>query len=703
VTGSAFTWFDEYEDESRRTGAYAGMLLDFIEGEVDRLGGAALQKIDAADWSARREDVGRRLHRSLGLDPLPSRSPLNARLAGTLEYDGYRIEKIVLEPRSGFLAPTLLYLPTDDAGPLPAVVIAVGHWMRHGKTEEHVQALSIGLARLGFVVLAFDPIGQGERGGHFEAHGNAPLLPLGLSQAGTRVWEIMRAVDYLRGRPEVDGDRIGITGASGGGLATVFAAAADERIAAAIPVCFITSYARFLRVMRGQNFNNVGDLCNQVPGVVSHAEMAGVCGLIHPRPLLIINGLQDPQFPVAGAQEVIDHVRPLYDRVDASRLRLHVVDAGHGYDQSMREAAYGWFLRWLKDLGDGSPVPEPAMQVLPGSAAALRCAMDLAIDSTGAIEALAGQTAARRGIRAGEASIKPTSERSIREALGITSTVGSQGHLVASTHRDGLRAERHLIQPEPGIAVPAHLFEPRDGAAGFTLLLADDGKRSRSLRTHLARELEAGRGSFTIDPRGTGETAPIPPAEMTRATLDGSLDVIHTPNGEHLEFEAASDCLMLGRSLLGQQVQDLSAAIGYLISIRPEARQGIHIIAHGPLSSLRAAFAAVLDSRITAVALDGWPISYASLALASRAGLPMTAYIFDVLRSFDLADVIALLAGRSVCITHPIDGNGSPVDVATVRASYSVTIRRFAEVGGSFEVVDASEASSGLETGRQLA
>ena len=246
-----------------------GMLLDFIERQVDMLGQAALQDLEPGRWPSLQAAARRRLRRSLGLAPFPARGALNARTVGILERGPYTIERVVFEPRPGFVVPALVYAPADHAGSLPAVVYAVGHWMRHGKNEALVQTFCGGLAQLGFVVLVMDPIGQGERGARFEDHGHLALLPLGLAQEGLMAWEHMRSLDYLLSRSDVDGARIGITGASGGGLTTMFTAAIDERIRAAASVCFVTSYARFLRVMRGLDWNGVGDLCNQVPGVIA--------------------------------------------------------------------------------------------------------------------------------------------------------------------------------------------------------------------------------------------------------------------------------------------------------------------------------------------------------------------------------------------------------------------------------------------------
>lgn len=688
------TWSRDQETRSIASGKPSSMLLDFIEVEADRLGELAGRFLTPNAWPARRIEVRQQLLVSLGLDPLPPRTPLHDRVVGVTEGDGYRIERLIFEPRPGFRAPALLYRPSATQEPMPAVLYSEGHWMRLGKSHELIQSFCIGLAKLGCVVLVFDPIGQGERGASFEDHGHAELLPIGMSQEGLMVWEHMRAVDYLLTRTDVDGNRIGLTGASGGGLSTVYVAAVDDRIAAAVPVCYVTSFARFLRVMRGLNWNNMGDLCNQVPKVIAYAEMAGLCGLIWPRPLLFINGLQDPQFPVAGARDVLDRLRPLYDSIDPARVDLRVVDAGHGYDQAMREAAYGWFLRWLRHEGDGSPVTEPPHRIRPAGDSALHCFRRRPLPSGPAIKALATATATRRGLRSDGASVKPTTPTEIRRVLGMDLKTESAvvGQCVGSLVAGQLRAERHQISPEAGIIVPTLLIEPVTGGRGAILYLDDDGKMSDKLVPIFQRFCAAGTAVYALDPRGTGETLPVPPSQMTLATVHGTLETISSPPGEHLEFETATDCLMLGRSLLGQQVLDVLAAVDYLVSIRPESAAEIRLVARGPLSSLRGLFAAALDTRFRTVSLDGLLWSFSSLVYDPGTDAPFTMYVYDVLRYFDLADVAALLTAGEVDV-RPVDRLNRPVAKPQFLHAYRQAIERLAATGCRLRVIDSARIS----------
>ena len=185
-----------------------------------------------------------------------------------------------------------------------------GHW-RGAKQDPVVQARCIGLAKLGFFVLAVDAFGAGERGlgkALGEYHGEmvaATLLPVGLPLCGLQVYENMRAVDYLLTRPEVDGRRIGITGASGGGNQTMYAGAWDERFAAVVPVCSVGNYQAYLGA--------ACCMCEVVPGALRFTEEWGVLALTAPRALMVVNATRDAvQFSVAEARKSLAVAQPVF-------------------------------------------------------------------------------------------------------------------------------------------------------------------------------------------------------------------------------------------------------------------------------------------------------------------------------------------------------------------------------------------------------
>ena len=184
----------------------------------------------------------------------------------------------------------------------------------------------------------------------------ATLWPVGVPLSGLQVYENMRAVDYMLTRPEVDGNRLGVTGCSGGGNQTMYAGAWDERFAAAVPVCSVGNYQAYLGV--------ACCMCEVVPGALQFMEEWSLLALTAPRALMVVNATHDGiQFSIPEARKSLELVRPvfeLYGRTDC--LRHTTIEASHGYNQAMREAMYGWMARHLKQSGDGSPIAEPPIQ-----------------------------------------------------------------------------------------------------------------------------------------------------------------------------------------------------------------------------------------------------------------------------------------------------------------------------------------------------
>lgn len=668
---STWAWAQDQERLARASGRYKDLLIDWIEQAVDQTAARAVAPLTPADWPRARLSARLALLQSLGLDPLPARTPITpSRLVGTLDRDDYVIERLVLEPRPNFLMPVHLYLPRNVRLPAPAVLYAPGHWMIYGKTEPDIQACCIGLAKLGFIVLVFDPIGQGERGAAFEDHARRELLLLGLSQEGLMAWESIRAIDYLLTRPEVDGNRIGMTGASGGGLNTIYTCAADERIAACVPVCYVTSFGRFFRAMRGLNWNNQDDLCNQVPNVIRYADMAGLCGLIHPRPLLIINGRFDPQFPVDGAQEVVDRIRAIYDVVGRERLCLTAIEADHGYDRAMREAAYGWFRQWLQGKSDGSPIPEPSLQTEPPDSDELKCFLGTAsIRSYPAIRALA-RSYSRNMIQepdlpkdgVGWEQWKAALRQEVIDCLGGLAPGEASGRAEGrSDSQTGL--ERHLIEPEPGLVISAFVAWPANRDPNRIMVyLNDAGKLSGYGPELFSTVANSGGLVMAIDPRGIGETAPLPPARQTVATLDGKLEYRNTQEGETLEFEAATDSLMLGRPLFGQQLSDLLKGVEYARQLAPKAP--VVVVGSGPISSLLALYGGALSKRVVGVLADSLLPSYRLLIEEDERLFPITAFVFGILRVADIPQVAGAIAPWPLLVTRPIGARLQDLDLA---------------------------------------
>src|SRR5437667_6707424 len=303
------------------------------------------------DWKKQRPELRRQLLEMLGLDPLPARTPLKAQITGRLERDAYRIEKVVFQSLPGLYVTGNFYVPNGDGKPLPAILYLCGHSPHPLGAKFQYQDRAIWFASHGYTCLVLDTLEFGEVAGIH--HGTHDLnmwhwLSLGYTPAGTEVWNAIRALDYLETRPEVDKGRIGMTGISGGGAVTWFTAAVDERIAVAAPVC-----STYTLGSQAAHWVAAGQ-CDCIYFHNTYLEdFPSVGALIAPRPLIILSGRKDPDFPPDGYHEVFRQVKRIYDLhagLNASSDRVKEVDddVGHSDIPLFLKEAREWMNRWLK-------------------------------------------------------------------------------------------------------------------------------------------------------------------------------------------------------------------------------------------------------------------------------------------------------------------------------------------------------------------
>jgi dienelactone hydrolase len=323
---------------------------------------------DRAGAEARKTEVRKRILSLLG--GLPDyRGPLNAKVTKTTKRDGFVVENVIFESLPDYFVTANLYRP-DREGRHPAVLMSMGHW-EAGKPAG--QLLSVNLARKGFVVLAYDPVGQGERqqaydprmgrsliGGATEQHfsNGAAAILMGQSVARYFIFDGMRGIDYLVSRPEVDPERIGATGCSGGGTQTTYIAALDPRVKVAAVNCYMNS---FQTLYRGPS---LGDSEQSLPGFLAAGlDQTDYVALFAPKPWLI-SSTENDFFTPAGARQVLEEAQRWYRTYDAEdHIRWVVGPGGHGTPLVVREAIYGWMIRWLKQ-GTGDP-REEAIALVP--------------------------------------------------------------------------------------------------------------------------------------------------------------------------------------------------------------------------------------------------------------------------------------------------------------------------------------------------
>ena len=317
---------------------------------ADTAADAAWESVaDRAQFEARRTALRERFLADVGA--FPERTPLAVRVVATVPRKGYRVEKVLFESRPGFHVPALVYVPDAArfAPPYPAVLVTCGH-SGNGKANAGYQRACVMGASEGVLMMIYDPIDQGERlmstdgsccSGHNQfgakAHG------LGLSAAHFRIWDGMRCLDYLQSRPDVKADRLGLMGNSGGGTMTALIAAADPRVKAAAPSCYISTIRDVVRSIGPQDAEQC--VWRQLKDGINHASLVLMSGAA-----VRLQFSDGDFFPIAGARSTYDVIHRTAERVGlGARYSATVVRGPHGWKESSRRSSLDWMRQWLMD------------------------------------------------------------------------------------------------------------------------------------------------------------------------------------------------------------------------------------------------------------------------------------------------------------------------------------------------------------------
>ena len=341
-------------EPKRDTSRGDAMIARYFKAETKRLTERSLSKYQTKEqWEKGRQTERLHLLEMLGLDPMPEKTPLKPVITGTVEQDEFVVENVHFQSRPGLYVTGNLYRPKKTNGrKLPAILYVCGHGrvkkdgISYGN-KTHYRHHGAWFARNGYVCLTIDTLQLGEIEGIHHgtySHGRFWWNSRGYTPAGVEAWNCVRALDYLQTRPEVDGERLGVTGRSGGGAYSWWIAAIDERIKVAVPVAGITSLHN--HVVDG----TVEGHCDCMFMVNTYGwDFAQVAALVAPRPLLISNTDKDRIFPLDGVVDVHKKTRRIYDLYGAGRnLGLQITEGPHKDTQELRIHAFHWFNRFLK-------------------------------------------------------------------------------------------------------------------------------------------------------------------------------------------------------------------------------------------------------------------------------------------------------------------------------------------------------------------
>ena len=646
-------------EERQPLNRFPRMVHESFVAKVRRSEQTKLQRMEQLKTKADAEkyvaSVQQRIRQCFG--PQPARTPLNPRVTSVVQRGTYRIENLIFDSRPGFPVTANLYIPNGRDAPMPAVVGTCGH-SSNGKAAEAYQSFAQGLARLGYICLIYDPIGQGERlqyvkedlssriGVGVREHlyaGNQQFL-VGDFFGSWRAWDGIRALDYLHSRPDVDKRHIGVTGNSGGGTMTTWLCGVESRWTMAAPSCFVTTFRRNLE--------------NELPADTEQCPPLAISlGLDHddflaamaPKPVIILTKERD-YFDVRGSEEVLARLKRLYALLGAKdNIALFTGPTTHGYSQENREAMYGWFNRVTK-ISDQNTEPEieiekdetlqctPHGQVaeLPGT----RSVFDFTRQKSKRLAASRKSPSGKDLLAVVENVLKiPT--RSPKPAdFRIWRYLGNRGY--PSPH-----AIAYAVETEPGI----HAQVYRLTKERWQSRPARIGKRAILYVSHLSSDIELREeplirelikaepkaAFFTCDVRGIGESQPD-------TCSPGSF---HSPYGN--DFFYAIHSLMLDEPYLGRKTFDVLRVLDWLGSI---GHDDIHLVGRG-WGALTATFAGLLSDRVRQVTLKNALSSYADIAESEDYTWPLSALAPDVLSAFDLPDCYRELKAKQLKQIQP--------------------------------------------------
>lgn len=631
--------------------------LDFIRRTAVDLQKETRPPKSRDEWSAFKLKLRAKLQTAFG--PFPQEPcDLAVKKFGEIQRDGYTIEKIAIQTRTGVWMPANVYVPSGS-GKRAAVLNVHGHW-KGAKQDEHVQARCIGLAQLGFIAMAVDAFGAGERGvgtALGEYHGEmtaATLLPTGLPLAGLQIYENSRAVDYLQSRADVDGEKLGITGASGGGNQTMYAGAWDERFKAVVPVCSVGNYQAYL--------GTACCMCEVVPSALQFTEEWAILGMVAPRALLVVSATKDAhQFSVGEAKKSLALATPVFELLDvAKNIRHATFESPHDYNQAMREAMYGWMKLHLSGEGDGSPIAEKPQKLDPPEL--LRCwpgdERDKEYVTIPRFAAAVGRELVKQKPLPDHLEFWESEAYQIREGLArVLGPEPEEGplRLMTSELDQGIR----LLQfdTEPGLRIAAkHL----PGESKNWVILVDSDGMNKAAESELAKSLQkADWNVVCVDLRATGD-----------------MSVAGDQIGRAPDHNSAEWSLWIGRPLVGQWARDIRRTLDAVLESIDTLPDEVALVGVGS-ASIAALLAGVQEDAFKQVALASPLTSYISDApfQSQRLGT----MIPGVLRSCgDVAHLAALLAPRPLFISGGVQGDGKEQDTPQLEEAFAYTRKIYA-------------------------
>ena len=632
---------------------------------------ARLDKIQTPEqFKAYQQELKEKIRNSFQLPT--EKTPLSPRITCTLQRDGFRVENVIYHSRPRLPVTANLYIP-EGAANAPAVLFLAGHSV-NGKASDTYQRAILNLVANGFVVLAPDPSGQGERAQlvdvpHAEEFAYRPtfehnminkqMLLVGEFYTSWCVWDAVRSYDYLESRPEVDPKRICITGNSGGGNMSAFMSAVDDRAFAIAPSCYVTTWLH--------NVENEEPACaEQEPQFfIGHGcEMGDLLLANAPRPLLLL-GQKNDFFDVRGTAETYEEVKRFYEMLgEGDKIKLFVGPTNHGYHRENRDAMYDFF---TSQLGLGTPKVEKddvelfsdaELQVTPtgqtahldGELITIDFARNLADDYRATRPELTKaelQDKVREMLRLDEKDIPVPFHRNLKYRM--------QGCRLFS--RFGIETEENMLailhhMPEVS-SWRNYLHFPREFEHSTLYIPHVD-----SVDEMLEIDFKDCGELFGLDVRGVGELMPLScnynsghaqPYWLHPFRQDSLYSCFDNVNREFFssyccDYDYSAIGLMLNEPYLGGRVRDILSTVKLM---KHNGHGKIDIVAKGQ-GTIPAIFAALLSDDIKDVTLIQAPESFDSMLRTRITYVPQSVMPWGVLKFTDMPELIEAVGAKVI-------------------------------------------------------
>jgi len=638
-------------------------------------------------WIKRQQEVKKILMDIVG--PFPEKNPLNPKIVGVIKKNGYRLEKIIYESRPDFYVTACLFIPDGLTSKAPVILNPIGH-SDDGFRGQLYQTVILNFVKKGFVVLTYDPISQGERLQYFDpekgrsrigwstcehSYMGTQCFLSGNSFARYRLWDGIRAIDYLATRDEVDISRIGVNGISGGGTLTTYISAFDDRVYASAPECYITGFRRLLESIGPQDAEQ--NLYHGIANSIDHADLLEIRA---PKPILIMSTTRD-FFSIQGARETYEEVKNAYKAFGKEEnLSMTEDDAPHDSTRKNREAMYAFFQKHLNNPGNSF---DEEVEFLT--------AEELKVTETGQVStSLGGKTVfdfnsaeTKKLIDNLEDSRKNLSNHlqnvksSAKKLSGyIHPDHASKSVFMGRYQHDGYSIERYVIEGEGKCAIPLVLAIPNDGKKHPAMIyIHPNGKSAGSEEIELL--VKKGFAVAVPDLTGFGETGGLYTEESAYSPWYG------------VWFGS----IQIARSILAIQAGDIVRVVRFL-----ESREDVDYNDISAIACKEACPAllhsAVFEDAIKNVTLIEPLISYRSVVMNRyyRTSL-IPAMVAGALTAYDLPDLMACLAPRKLKMINITDQNKEKANPELIEKELGIVRSAYANLLDNLLIEDCESKS----------